>query len=74
MFFSCADGKLESLENKLWGETSIMNGEQSKEEWIKLCEQAAVEQDPEKLMHLTREICRLLEERENALKRVERRS
>ncbi|HUB02788.1 MAG TPA: hypothetical protein VL983_08880 [Terriglobales bacterium] len=46
-----------------------MNGEQHKEEWLKLCEQAAVEQDPEKLVALTREICRLLEERENALKK-----
>jgi hypothetical protein len=46
-----------------------MNGEQNKEEWLQLCEQAAVEQDPEKLVALTREICRLLEERENALKK-----
>lgn len=45
-----------------------MNGGQRKEEWLRLCEQAAVEQDPEKLVALTREICRLLEERENALK------
>lgn len=45
-----------------------MNGEGRKEEWLKLCEQAAVEQDPEKLVALTREICRLLEEREKVLK------
>jgi hypothetical protein len=38
------------------------------EDWMKLCEQAAVEQDPEKLLMLTREICRLLDEREKALK------
>lgn len=44
-----------------------MNGEPGKEKWLRLCEQAAVEQDPEKLLILTREICRLLEERENAL-------
>lgn len=43
-------------------------GQDSKEEWMKLCEQAAVEQDPEKLVTLTREICRLLDEREKALK------
>jgi hypothetical protein len=48
-------------------------GQDSKEEWMRLCEQAAVEQDPEKLMTLTREICRLLDEREKALK-SERRS
>jgi hypothetical protein len=45
-----------------------MNGEQVKEEWLKLCEQAAAEQDPEKLLALTREICRLLKEREDVLK------
>jgi hypothetical protein len=44
-----------------------MTGEHNDEEWMKLCEQAAVEQDPEKLVALTREICRLLEEREKAL-------
>ncbi len=49
-----------------------MNGEQDKEEWLKLCEQAAVEQDPERLLVLTREICRLLKERENAIKSGER--
>jgi hypothetical protein len=52
-----------------------MNSEQEqkqeKEEWLKLCEQAAVEQDPDKLLALTREICRLLEERENTLKKAE---
>jgi len=46
-----------------------MNSEQHKEDWLKLCEQAAVERDPEKLVALTREICRLLEERERALKK-----
>jgi len=45
-----------------------MNGEQGREEWEKLCEQAAMEQDPERLQVLTSEICRLLEEREQALK------
>lgn len=39
----------------------------AKEDWMKLCEQAAVEQDPEKLVALTREICRLLDEREKRL-------
>jgi hypothetical protein len=45
-----------------------MNGPPKDEEWMKLCEQAAVERDPEKLVALTREICRLLEEREKALR------
>lgn len=49
-----------------------VNGEHGKEEWLKLCEQAAVERDPERLMLLTREICRLLEEREKALKNGKR--
>jgi hypothetical protein len=47
-----------------------MSGEYNKDsEWMKLCEQAAVEQDPEKLVALTREICRLLEEREKSLQK-----
>jgi hypothetical protein len=41
---------------------------QEKEElWRKLCAQAAVEQDPKKLMELTREINRLLREKEERL-------
>ena len=45
-----------------------MIDEKGKEEWLKLCEQAAVEHDPETLLSLTKEICRLLEEREKARK------
>jgi hypothetical protein len=48
--------------------TTLMDGEQNKEEWLKLCEQASVEKDPERLLHLCQEICRLLEEREQRLK------
>jgi hypothetical protein len=49
-----------------------MNGENNnKEEWLKLCEQAAVEQDPDRLLALCRRISTLLEEREKALKRVQ---
>lgn len=43
-----------------------MRGETG-ERWRKLCEQAALEQDPRKLMELIREIDRLLEEKENRL-------
>lgn len=35
-----------------------------KARWMELCEQAAVEQDPEKLLALVTEINRLLEEKE----------
>jgi len=38
-----------------------------KERWRKLCEQAAVEQDPEKLMELVAEIARLLDEKHKRL-------
>jgi len=48
----------------------MINDEQSKEAWVKLCEQAAIEQDPEKLVALTQEICRLLDEREKRVKNV----
>jgi hypothetical protein len=34
-----------------------------KEQWIRLCEQAHVEQDPARLLELIREIERLLEEK-----------
>jgi hypothetical protein len=43
-----------------------MQGEKG-EQWQKLCEQAAVEQDPEKLLELSKEINRLLEEKEERL-------
>lgn len=46
----------------------MIDDKQDKEEWLKLCKQASVEQDPERLMLLTREICRLLDEREKGLK------
>jgi hypothetical protein len=39
-----------------------------KQEWMRLCELASKEQDPEKLMELVREITRLLEQREMAIK------
>jgi hypothetical protein len=35
----------------------------NKERWVELCEKAAVEQDPAKLLELTREINRLLNEK-----------
>jgi len=44
-----------------------MQGEKG-ELWRKLCEQAAVEQDPERLFELTKEITRLLDEKEARLK------
>jgi hypothetical protein len=42
---------------------------QVKEEWMQLCERAAVEQDAGKLMELVNEINRMLDEKENRLKR-----
>ena len=43
-----------------------MKGE-TKERWRQLCEQAAVEGDPEKLLTLVAEINRLLSEKEDRL-------
>jgi hypothetical protein len=43
-----------------------MQGE-TKERWMELCAQAAVEQDPTKLMELVKEINNLLEEKERSL-------
>ena len=39
-----------------------------KEEWMQMCEQAAIEQDSEKLMALVTEINRMLDEKEQRLK------
>jgi len=39
-----------------------------KERWLQLCEQAAVEQDSEKLMTLLDEIIRMLDDKEKRLK------
>ena len=44
------------------GEGSTMKGQ--KEQWMRLCELAAVEQDQEKLLTLVKEINRLLDEKE----------
>ena len=44
-----------------------MKGEKL-EQWRQLCELAAIEQDPERLIALVREINRLLEEKEQRLK------
>jgi hypothetical protein len=38
-----------------------------KEHWKVLCEQAAVEQDPQKLVELIKQINRLLEEKQSRL-------
>ena len=43
----------------------------TRERWMELCEQAAVEQDDEKLMRLIDEINRLLEEKDERLKRAQ---
>ena len=43
-----------------------MQGEK-RERWMELCAQAAIEQDPQKLMELVREINELLEEKERRL-------
>ncbi len=43
-----------------------MQGEK-KERWMQLCAQAAIEQDPQKLIELVQEINALLEEKERRL-------
>jgi hypothetical protein len=47
-----------------------MQGE-TKERWMELCEQAAVEQDTEKLMKLIEEINRMLDDKDERLKRAQ---
>jgi hypothetical protein len=41
---------------------------EKREIWMHLCEQAAIEQDPDKLMDLIKQINQLLEEKERRLK------
>jgi hypothetical protein len=41
-----------------------------KVQWIELCEQAAVEQDSERLMKLVTEITRMLDEKEERLQQT----
>ena len=41
---------------------------EQKEQWTQLCEQARVEQDPERLIELVTEVNRMLEEKEEHLK------
>jgi hypothetical protein len=40
-----------------------------KARWLELCEQASVEQDPKKLMTLVAEITRLLDEKQERLRK-----
>jgi hypothetical protein len=42
-----------------------------KQHWRQLCEQAAFEQDPDKLLELVREINRKLEEKEKRLRNIQ---
>jgi hypothetical protein len=42
---------------------------QTKEHWMELCEQAAVEQDSDKLLQLISEINRMLDQKEERLTR-----
>ena len=46
-----------------------MQGETG-ELWRKLCEQAAIEQDPDRLLQLAQEITRLLDQKESRLQKV----
>jgi hypothetical protein len=43
----------------------------TKERWMYFCEQAAVEQDPDKLLQLVEKINQMLEEKENRLQRAQ---
>jgi hypothetical protein len=40
-----------------------------KEDWIQLCEQGAIEQDPERMIVLLRDLNRMLDEKEMRLQR-----
>ena len=46
--------------------------DKKRERWKELCEQASVEQDPERLMELVSEINRLLDEKYERVKSTEK--
>jgi hypothetical protein len=71
LIFCAADGKVKLLITSPGRELTMADGVQHNEEWMRLCEKAAVEQDPDKLVALAQEICRLLDEKEKRLKRVD---
>src|SRR5262249_24344258 len=48
---------------------TLVQGE-IKEQWMRLCEMAAAEQDSEKLLEIVKEINRLLEEKERRLAKL----
>jgi malate synthase len=48
--------------------------EETKKVWERYCAQAAVEQDPDKLLELVKEINRMLEEKEDRLLRAREQS
>jgi hypothetical protein len=54
-----------------YGGTTSMQGK-TRETWMHLCEQAAIEQDADKLLALVNEINRMLEEKENRLQKNKR--
>ena len=43
--------------------------EKVKEDWLQLCEQVAIEQNPERMIELIRELNRMLDEKQQRLKR-----
>lgn len=51
-------------------EICLLKGDQTREPWMDLCEQAAVEHDSDRLLLLAQEIVRLLDEKENRLKQL----
>jgi hypothetical protein len=55
----------------MWTSQGASMQGQNKERWKLLCEQAAVEQDPQRLLELTREINDLLLGKQRRLERLD---
>ncbi|MCU1270894.1 MAG: hypothetical protein JWN74_2188 [Acidobacteriaceae bacterium] len=55
--------------NQFQGNQAKPCNTKKKEHWMTLCQRAAVEQDPERLLHLIAEITRMLDEKEDRLRR-----
>jgi hypothetical protein len=63
-------GAFRDIPGRCWPDwrVRVMQGK-VKEQWVELCERAAIEQDAEKLLVLVNEINRMLNEKDRRLKR-----
>jgi hypothetical protein len=75
MLALCSSGIFSSFRIRIWlpaHKLELFVQGDSAERWRQLCEQAAIEHDPEKLMKLIAEITRLLDEKRERLSQTQK--